>query len=338
MAGLFDNELFRFLVTPRAYFAQQDQARDAQKFQGLLGGLGGGSPNEQFWLQAAQLPSYQGLAGQQLGYGAQQGGAMARQQQQQSFELNNLTAAQQEQLALQQMRADRDYAISQQDLQRKWFGTQASAASSYASADASRASQALSGTRGQLAERQLEKANLELQRERGSLLERLPPANQLEARQDLLTQDTWAQSASDVADWITNRGAGAALPGIGTKEGAAMNAEWQTSVKPAIAQMQNLGVIQPGEAEAVEAIMGRPDDYVLTKSDVNLMNTIAQKVRDLRSNKYQAAGVKPAELKKGQSAAARTLSGGKPRGQLRPVTSLPAPAPEGTIWNPVQRY
>lgn len=330
MAGLFDNELFRFLVTPRAYFAAQDQAKQTQQFQGLLGGLNGASPNEQFWLQAAQLPAYQQLAGQQLGYGAAGGQAMARQQQAQDWSAQNLTRAQQEQLTLNQQKAERDYAIDQEDLRRKWYGTQASAASSYASADSSNASRALSQAR-------LEGENLKLQRERGGLLERLPPQNQLEARQDLLNKDSWAQSATDVEDWALNRGPGAALPLVGTAEAGAMDTEWQTSVRPALMQIMNTGVLQEGEREMLEQVMGQPADKVLTKAQQNVIKTVAQKIRDLRSNSYKAVGLQAPEVQRGGSAAARALSGGQPQGQLRPVQALPAPG-EGTIWQPVQRY
>lgn len=342
MAGLFDNELFRFLITPRAYFAQQDQARQTEQFKGLLGSLQepgpqgpGGllqsrAPDQQFWLQAATIPAYQQLASQQLGYEAAGGQAMARQQQAQEWESQNLTEAQRQQLALQQQRAQRDYELGQADLARKWYGTEASARSSLASAASSQASRELT-----LAN--LEKANRENARERGGLLERLPPQSQLEARQDLLTKDTWATAASDVADWAEKRGPGAAIPLIGTGEAAAFDTEWQTSVRPALAQMMNMGVLQEGEREALEQIMGQPADKVLTESQVNVVKTVAQKVRDLRANAYKAVGLQAPELTRGGSAASRTLSGARPQGQVRPVSAMPAPV-DGTIWQPVQRY
>lgn len=349
MAGLFDNELMRFLVTPRAYFAQKDQERNAQQFQGLLGSLQeqgptqqGGllqtrAPDQQFWLKAAMIPGYQQLAGQQLGYDAAGGQAMARQQQQQTWESQNLTEAQRQTIALNQQKADRDYALNQQDLGRKWFGTQASAASSYASAASSDASR-------QLADARLEQQLRTNQREGGGLLERLPPQNQLEARRDLFTKDSWAQSAMDVADWAENRGKGAAFPVIGTAQADAMETEWQTSVRPALMQIMNTGVLQEGEREALEGIMGQPADRVLTDSQLNVIKTVSQKIQDLRGDAYRSLGIAPPEIKKGGSAAARTLSGAQPRGQVRPVSALPAPAGAGgrpepqTIWNPVQRY
>lgn len=350
MAGLFDNELARFLITPRAYFAQQDQAKQVEQFKGLLGGLQqqgptqpGGvlqskAPDQQFWLQAATIPAFQQLASQQLGYEAQGGQALARQQQAQQWESQNLTEAQRQQLGLNQLKAERDYAIDQQDLQRKWYGTEASAASSYASAASSDASRQLSGAR-------LEQQLRENQRQAGGLLDRLPPTDQLKARQDLLTKDTWAQAAGDVADWASNRGKGAAIPLVGTAEADAFNTEWQTSVRPAFMQIMNTGVLQEGEREALEAIMGQPADKILTESQVNVIKTVAQKVNDLRADSYRALGLQPPALKKGSSAAARTLSGGQPQGQVRPVSALPSPGagagrpePGGTIWQPVQRY
>lgn len=328
MAGLFDNELFRFLVTPRAYFAAQDQAKQTQQFQGLLGGLNGASPGEQFWLQAAQLPQYQQLASQQLGYGAAGGQAMARQRQAQDWSLNNLTKEQQMAADLAQAKFGWDQQVDQEDMRRKWYGTEASAAASRASAGSSEASRALSAAR-------LEGENLKLQRERGGLLERLPPQNQLEARQDLLNKDSWAQSATDVEDWALNRGPGAALPLVGTAEAGAMDTEWQTSVRPALMQIMNTGVLQEGEREMLEQVMGQPADKVLTKSQQNVIKTVAQKIRDLRSNSYRALGLQAPEVTRGGSAAARALSGGQPQGQLRPVSVIPGAANPG--WRPEQR-
>lgn len=136
MAGLFDSELARFLITPRAYFAGIDREKQTEQFKGLLGTLQqqgpvqpGGvlqskSPDEQFWLKAATIPQFQQLAGQQLGYEASGNQALERQIQQQQYEGSNLTEAQRQQLL-----------INQQDLARKMYGTEASAAASYASAN-----------------------------------------------------------------------------------------------------------------------------------------------------------------------------------------------------------
>lgn len=323
MAGLLDSDIVKFLAAPRAYYRDKTAQQSAEQFGGLLGTLqeqqgpslpgqqgllAARQPDAQFWLKAAQIPGYEGLAGQQLGIEAQGNQAMQRQIQGQDFSVNNMTQAQMQQLALEQIKANRQYDISQQDLARKWYGTEASAGASRASADLSRA-------------RLYEQSNKN-QAIGGPLYAQLPPADRLKATEGLYNTDTWAMAASDVADWAEKRGPGAAIPIVGTAEADAFNTEWQSSAKPAFMKILNTGVLQGKEAEELADIIGQPADKVLTQSQVNVIKTVAQKVRDLRENSYKSLGLKAPEIKKGGSAASRTLSGAQPAGKVTPVTTF----------------
>lgn len=341
MAGILDSDFMRFLTNNDSYWRRKDQAQAAEQFQGLLGSLeqqgptqpGGGvlqarAPDQQFWLKAAMIPEYQQLAGQQLGYGAAGEQAMQRQMQQQQYEGGNLTLMQQMQIRAQQAQDQLAERLGISDLQRKWAGTQASMASSYASAANSGASQQL--TMAKLIEQQ--KKN---QADTGNLYSQLTPADRQKANVQLLNADTWANAATDVEDWVQKRGSGAALPLVGTAEADAFNTEWQTSVKPAFMQILNTGVLEKSEAERLEEIMGQPADKVLTQSQINVIKTAAQKVRDLRQNAYKSYGFEAPAVQSGKSAAARQLSPAQPVGNVRPVT---APiGGDGSIWYPVQR-
>lgn len=356
MAGLLDSDLMQFLVTPRAFMARRNAAADAERFQGLLGeyqtqraaqagaqpGTGGllddSAPGAAFWLQAAQIPGYQAMANQQLGYGAAGSQAMARQLQQQQYEAGNMTLAQRLQAEARQRADAFAEQIGLSDLQRKWYGTQASAAASGASAGASNASQML--TMAKLEEQRGKNAKVQM-----PLYNRLTPDQQVKANSEMSNADSWASSARDVADWAQNRGSGAALPVVGTAAADAMNLEWQTSVKPAMMQWLNTGVLQSGEREQLEEIMGAPADKVLTKSQLNTIATISQKVEDYRGQVYENYGLQASPGKLGQSAVARTLSKAQPVGEVQEVQSLPAPSrgwrpeQEGLIGRPaLQRF
>lgn len=332
MAGILDSDWVRFLATPRAYYANKRADEQAAKLQGLLGQnqqqgptmpgqglLGANPPSPQFWMQAATIPGYEQLAGQQLGIAAQGDQRLAEQQQQQQWASENMTAAQAAQLALQSQKASQDYGIAQQNLARQWYGTQASAGASNASADLSRA--------------KLGAENRKTGLLGGSLYDRLKPNEQVEANNEILNADTWATSAADVADWADKRAPGAAIPLAGTGEAAAFNTEWQTSALPAFMQIMNTGVLQPGERETLAEVIGSPADKVLTKSQVNVIKTVAQKVKDLRGQTYKKYDLQPKPLESGQSAAARTL-GATPVGEVRPVGDLD----QTGQWQPVKRY
>jgi len=339
MAGLLESDLVKFLAAPRAFYRDKQMLQAQQQFQGLLGSelgqqlqgptqpgqdglLGLREPTPQFWLKAASIPGYEGLAGQQLGITAQGGQRMAEQQAQNQWESQNLTAAQLAQLGLQQQRGEQDYDIAQQNLARQWYGTQASAGAANASADLSRA---------RLGGEQQKQSLLA-----APLYQQLPPAERLKATQELFTADTWAQSALDVADWIEKRAPGSALPAIGTAEADAFNTEWQSSAKPAFMQILNTGVLQGKEAEEIADIIGQPADKMLTKSQINVIKTVARKVQDLRGDRYKALGLQAPAQQVGGSAVARTLNQAQPQGAVRPVSAIPEQTP--TIWNQVQRY
>lgn len=332
MAGLLDSDIVKFLVAPRAYYRDKQAQQSADQFGGLLGSLEqqgpvnpqdpGGllsprAPDQQFWLKAAQIPGYEGLAGQQLGIQSQGQQAMGRQEQQQQFELQNITEAQRQQIALQRLTADRNYSTSQADLARKWFGTQASAAASGASAANSNASRELTNMR------------MFEQGHKNSLLsaptfDRLPAQQQVEGMEKMSIIDRAAAGALDVADWAHKRSSGAALPSaLGTSEANVFKQEWQFGVKPVVMQMLNTGVLQPAEEEMVQGLIGKPDDYMLTDSQLKSIQNMMQKVQDRRADLYKSYGRDAAPIGLGQSSAARTLTKGKPSGELRDVSVRP---------------
>lgn len=348
MAGFFDSPLVRFLADRRGFYDQRDAQANAEQFQGLLGSLeqqgptqpgqgvlGSRAPDQQFWLKAAQIPGYAGLAGQQLGIQAQGDQALERQTQGQNWSTQNMTLAQQQAQALDEQRAAAAHGISVQDLRRKWAGTNASIQSSLASAQNSGLSAQLNNER------------LFEQRNKNSLLgpdvplySKLPPVEQLKTRDNLLTQDTWASAAADAADWAQKRAPGAALPLAGTAEADAFNTEWQSSAKPAFMKILNTGVLQGKEAEQLEEIIGSPADKILTKSQINVIRTVSQKVQDLRENAYKAVGLQAPPIKKGSSAAARSMSKGQPQGKVIPILDIGdtgMPADQTGLLMPIQR-
>lgn len=337
MAGLLDSDLVQFLATPRAYMARRNALKDAEAFQGLLGGLQqqgpaqpGGllesrAPDQQFWLKAMQIPSYQDTASQQLGYTAVGQQAMARQQQQQEWAANNLTQEQQQQLAIAQAKAEREWYVDQAKLGMEGRRTDASVASSYASAGSSNASAALSQSK--LIEQGLKNRNMQSP----VLYNQLSPDSKVKANQDLGIMDRFAQGAMDAADWAKNR----PPTGLGTAAGAAFAQQWQTTVKPAFAQAMAMGVIQGPEGEELAKIMGKPDSYILTDSDINVIDTAARMVMDQREQAYRNYGLQAPKQQLGQSPASKAVSankGAKPQGGVKPWTP-PAPS----IWQPIDR-
>lgn len=346
MAGLLDSDWVKFLAAPRAYYRDKAAQQSADQFGGLLGTLEqqgpanpqdpGGllaprQPDAQFWLKAATIPGYEGLAGQQLGIETQGQQALGRQMQGQDWSTQNMTLAQQQAQQLARETAIRNYGIAQADLQRKQAGTAASIGASNASA-------LNSGVTAQLNNERLLGERTKNQNLAGPLYGQLPPAERLQATQDLYNNDTWAMAASDVADWADKRGPGAAIPVAGTSEADAWNTEWQSSAKPAFMKILNTGVLQGKEAEELAGIIGQPADMILTRSQLNVIRTVSQKVQDLRENAYKSMGLKAPPLKRGGSAAARAMSGGQPVGKVTPVMDFDTGAPTTpTIWNPVQR-
>ena len=344
MAGLLDSDWVKFLAAPRQYYADKRQQQDTEQFQGLLGSLQqqgpvnpadpngllmNRAPDQQFWLQAARLPTYQGIAGQQLGIESQGQQAMQRQTQGQDWSTQNMTMAQSQQQELERQKAMATYQIQQQDLQRKWAGTNASIGASNASAGSSNASRDLSAAR--LTQQQHVNGLLT-----APVFAKLPPQQQVEGAEKLANMDRSVASANDVSDWARNRAAGAALPTFaGSSEAKTMQQEWQLSMKPMVMKMINTGVLNGPEFEEVQNLMGKPDDYVLTQSQLNTIANMAQKAEDVRQDTYKAYGLKAPAIGKGQSAAARTLSGGKPVGKVTPVTAFP-PDETGQM-RPVQR-
>lgn len=351
MAGLLDNDFVRFLVAPRATIAGWRQEEDTKKFQGLLGSLeqqgptlpnqgllGMREPDQQFWLKAAEIPTYQQLAGQQLGYATQGQQAMDRQQQAQLWDKNNMTMAQTEQQKLQELRNRQVYEAEQRRLDYEGQRTRADVAQSYAAAHATDATRQYTEerTRGeQFRNKQLEQG-VTL-----PLYAQLPPVERQKANVALSNSDTWERSAIDVEDWVERRSKLSAVPLVGSAEAAAFNTEWQSSVKPAFMQILNTGVLQGNEAEELQKIIGKPDDVMLTQSQINVIKTATEKVRNLRRNLYQSYGLNAPQQQVGGSSAARAISPAKPVGEVRPYAppALPAPSytpgtkPGGNIWD-----
>lgn len=323
--------LLRFLTDNQGYWQQKDQERNAEQFGGLLGTLeqqgpvqpgqgllGAREPDQQFWLKAAQIPGYQNLAGQQLGYEAAGNQAMQRQVQGQDFAVNNMTLAQKAAQQLDELKAIQAHAINQADLARKWFGTQASAGASNASAAASNASRQLTGLKTQ---EQAHKNSL-----LGSdvpLFQTLPPAEKVKANKDMAQADMWEASVNDVEDWVENRAKGAAIKGLGTGEAASYAMEWNSSVRPMLQVLQNTGAPSESEKEAIDKMIRAPDDYVMTTTDIKTIQSLAQKTRDLRQNTYRGYGIQPQPIGVGQSSSSKALTRGKPKGGLSDVTERP---------------
>lgn len=344
MAGLLDSDWVKFLAAPRTYYADKRADQAAQEFQGLLGSLeqqgpadprqpDGGllaarAPDAQFWLKAAQIPGYAGLAGQQLGIDSQGTQAMGRQMQGQDFALNNMTLAQRQEQQLREQVAMQNYGIAQQDLARKQYGTMASAAASGASAQNS------------MITAQLNQSRLQEQQHKTGLLaapvfDRLPAEQQVAGAEKLSIIDRAAAGAKDVANWAQNRATGSALPSaLGSSEANVFKQEWQFGVKPVVMQMLNTGVLQPAEEEMVQALIGKPDDYMLTDSQLNSIQNMMQKVQDRRADMYKSYGLQAKPVGLGESSAARTLSKGKPAGSLFDVQERPG---SNTVSGKVQR-
>lgn len=339
MAGLLDNEFVRFMLTgPKSYYARKDQQDQTAQFQGLLGGLeqqgpvqpgmsllADRAPDQQFWLKAAQIPAYQGLAAQQLGDINAQSGAMQRQMQGQDWQVNNMTAAQAMAEDRQRKMASLNYQLAQEDLARKNRGTDASVASSYASAASSQASRDLTNAR------LIEQNAKNRQATTPVLFDKLKPNEQVEANDALGSMDQYAQGAIDVLDWAENR----PKTGLGTGAAAAYNSQWQSTVKPAYMKILNTGVLQGKEAEQLADLIKQPDDYVLTDSDMNVLRTVTKTVQDKREQTYRNYGLQAKPLTVGASPASRAMSeakGAKPQGKL-----IDWNGPGGTIWHPVER-
>ena len=336
MAGLLDSDWVKFLAAPRAYYRDKAAQQSAEQFGGLLGTLqeqagpsqpgqqgllAARQPDAQFWLQAAKIPGYESLAGQQLGIEAQGAQAMQRQTQGQDWSMGNLTQAQRQQLALEQQKAQHAQNIAEQNLARQWYGTEASAGASRASAESSRQSGILSGLKA--TEQQFKNSLLG---DSAGPWGKLTGQQQVEGAEKMSIIDRAVAGAIDVADWAKNRATAAALPGFaGTSEANVMKQEWQFGVKPVVMQMLNTGVLQPAEEEMVQGLIGKPDDYVLTDSQLNSIQNMMQKVQDRREDMYKSYGRKAQPIGLGQSAAARSLNAGKfkPAGELKDVTTRP---------------
>lgn len=340
MAGLLDNDLVKMLmIGPQNYYQDYQKQKNREQFQGLLGTLEQQgpvqpdqgllqprAPDQQFWLKAAAIPGFKDIAGQQLGIDAQVQGAMQRQTQEQGYQANNLTYAQQLAEERQRRVAELNYGLAVQDNQRKLAGTNASIQSSLASAGSSNASRDLTNSR-------LTEQNLKNRNATGTLYDQLPPAEKAKAQDEFMVMDGFAQGAMDSADWAKNRPPG----GLGTAAGAAFQQQWQTTVKPAFAKAMAMGVIQGPEGEELAKIMGKPDSYYLSDSDINVIDTAAEMIRQNRERTYKKYGLQAPKLVKGQSPASIATSankGAKPQGNLRDWSP---PTDTGTIWSPVQR-
>lgn len=319
MAGLLDSDLVKFLAAPRAYYRDKREDEANQAFQGLLGTLQqqgpaqpGGvlesrPPDEQFWLKASAIPGYEGLAGQQLGIESQGVQAMQRQLQNQDYETNNLTMAQQLQLQLQQKRDQFAESIGIADMQRKWAGTNASIGSAGAAAQNSQMGALLK-------QAQLQGELQKLQTANGPLYNQLPAPERFKVNQQLLRNDAAVSSTIDVLDWAQNRAQG----GLGTGKAGAFSTDWKLAVMPVLKDMMAAGALDNSEREWFENLMEDPGDKYLSQNQINKMKTIAQKVADYRAQGYQALGIQAPEVQ-GRGAVSRAL-GAQPQGKLKPYT------------------
>lgn len=349
MAGLLDS--FIGWATDPDYYRNKRADKANEEYKGLLGTLeqqgpvqpgqgllGMRSPDEQFWLRASAIPGKEDMAAQMLGYGEQARSAMARDQAGRDWSVNNMTLAQSEQQRLQELRAQQQWQAEQFRLQLEDQRTRASVANSYAGAGASDATRQLTNERirGERFKNQQAEQGLT-----APLYNSLPPVERQKANMDLLDSDTWAQAATDVEDWVDKRAKLTAMPLAGTAEADAIDTEWQSSVKPAFMKILNTGVLQGNEAEELRKVIGQPSDKMLTDSQRNVIKVAAQKVRDMRANKYKSYGFEAPPQSVGGSAFSRSLSPAKPVGKVIPYAppSQPASYTPGVkgepanIWN-----
>jgi hypothetical protein len=325
MAGLLDSDFMRFLTDNKGYWNKRDQEQAAGQYQGLLGSLeqqgptqpgqgllGSREPDQQFWLKAAAIPGYEQMAGQQLGYEAAGNQAMGRQMQQQQYEGSHLSMAQRLQAELQQRLADFNEKTGLSDLQRKWYGTEASAAASGASAQSSQAAgllslEKLAGERDKNA-----KAN-------GPLFQQLQPQQRLESALQLKALDSAAEGVDATINWLDNRATGSGLRGVGTGQGGAYSTDWNLSTIPILSKMVGSGALDDSERKWYIDMTGDPSNVVMTDNDRNKMKVIATKIKDYRANNYNALGLQAPPVS-GRGAVQRTL-GDEPSGQLKPYRS-----------------
>lgn len=329
MAGLLDSDLMQFLVTPRAFMARRNAQADAQQFQGLLGSLEqqgpvqpGGvlesrAPDQQFWLKAMQIPTYQDVASQQLGYDAQQSGAMARQQQQQQYEGSNLTMMQRLQAELAQRKAQFEEQTGLSDLHRKWAGTNASIGAAGAAAQNS-------GMGAQLKQLQILSELQKQQTANGPLFGQLPADKKMAVNQQNLRNDAAVASSEAVLDWVLNRDVKAPLRGVGSAQGGAMAADWMLSALPVMKDMVGAGALDEGERKWMLDVVGSPDALHLTESEENKMKLIVQKMKDYRTQGYKSVGLDVPQIEP-RGAVGRS-QGVQPQGALKPYTPTPRPA------------
>lgn len=326
MAGILDSDFMRFLTNNSGYWEQRDKAKAAEQFGGLLGTLeqqgpsqpgqegllGMREPDQQFWLKAAQIPGYEDMASQQLGYTAAGSQAMARQQQQQQYEAGNMSLLDRSRLFLEQQRDSFAESIGIEDLRRKWAGTSASIEAAGASAQNS-----LLG--GLLNQQRLTDLQNAAATRNGPLINQLPPQGQVDARVKLQTLNSAVDSAAGVMDWVKNRNPSDAVRGVGTGQGGAMLTDWVTSVMPIAKELTTgPGAVDEGEREFLMGIIKDPSSVVLNENTINQMQLINRKVEDYRDMNFNAFGL-PVPKKKGRGATARAL-GPEPQGELKPYT------------------
>jgi hypothetical protein len=244
----------------------------------------------QFYLQAAAIPGYEQLAQQ-----GQVGGHQAMlEQMRQNFQQNVIPAAEQRRLELMQQEAERPYGQMTAYQQRM-----AEIASQRDLMDFMLVSQ---------------KAAPEAPK---SLWDRLPPEKQATYGTELLGLDDQVASINNVVDWADKRAAGSTVPGVGTGDRAAMEAEWNLSVIPAIKNIMGSGALDNSERDFMQKLAGDPGELISTEASRKRFKVIASKVARTRENRYRALGLQPSPLPK--AASAEVLGGGVvPQGELKP--------------------
>jgi hypothetical protein len=165
------------------------------------------------------------------------------------------------------------------------------------------------------------RAQKDLMPDNRNIFDRLSPKEQAEASYGLMTQDEQAAAAADVVHWMDTRAGTSTVPGVGTGDRAAMEAEWQLSMIPAIKNMLGSGTLDEGEREWMKEMIGDPGKILLSESAQKRVRVIAEKVQRDRQSKYKSYGLQPGELPK--SAARATLGGGvNAAGKTTPIKTL----------------
>jgi hypothetical protein len=268
---------------------------------GEVGGALLQMPPDKFYLEAAAIPGYQSLA-----QGAQSGQqAMARQIQQQNFEKNNLTMAQNVQLEAQKTRDK--WAIDNELWRRENLD-----AGQQANLGIARGNLAVSQGQLGLSQQRLgfDMAQAQEAARQAALKQQFPAygltgQTALDFQAGLGKLDRAAQISTDVVDYLNKVSLGDKTLDYGKTQ--ALQSAYKQHVIPAMAEMVGTGTLQKGDMDFIESVMGTPAKFnSLDSVQKQKVAQILQTVNDERGRRYGMAGVQAPPIQPGSSAWARS--------------------------------